>query len=305
MSDEFSVTTIIATRNRPDLLRRALRSIGEQTDPGVSEVFVVFDQSEPDASLVEEFASLPVRVITNERAPGLAGARNTGILASTGNWIALCDDDDAWRPEKLAHQHEEIERRPELDFVVGSVTIAYGDRRINRRAGMANITFDDLLRDRIMEAHPSTYLVRRGAIDDYLGLVDEEIPGSYAEDYDWLLRAARVKPIGVAEKAVALIQWHKQSYFGNKFGMIDEALAYLLDKTPEFDRERRGKARILGQRALAQAAMGRRREAFATARQTLRLDWREPRAYMSLAVNTRLVGAERLVKMANSVGRGI
>ena len=305
MSDEFSVTTIIATRNRPDLLRRALRSIGEQTDPGVSEVIVVFDQSEPDASLVEEFASLPVRVITNERAPGLAGARNTGILASTGNWIALCDDDDAWRPEKLAHQHEEIERRPELDFVVGSVTIAYGDRRINRRAGMASITFDDLLRDRIMEAHPSTYLVRRGAIDDYLGLVDEEIPGSYAEDYDWLLRAARVKPIGVAEKAVALIQWHKQSYFGNKFGMIDEALAYLLEKTPEFDRERRGKARILGQRAFAQAAMGRRREAFSTARQTLRLDWREPRAYMSLAVNTRLVGAERLVKMANSVGRGI
>lgn len=305
MSDEFSVSAIIATRNRPELLRRALRSLRDQTEPGLVETIVVFDQSEPDMSLVDDFPDMEIRIITNVRKPGLAGARNSGILEAKGNWIALCDDDDAWTKEKLAKQHRVIEQRPGVDFVVGGITIAYGDRRINRRSRLKQITFDDLLRDRIMEAHPSTFLVRKSAIEDYLGFVDEEIPGSYAEDYDWLLRAARTKPVAVANGLIAVIQWHKKSYFGNRWEMIDEALDFLLEKTPEFDRDPRGKARILGQRAFAQAAVGRRSAATKTARQALRLDWKEPRAYMTLAVASRMVKAERLVKWANSVGRGI
>ena len=138
-----------------------------------------------------------------------------------------------------------------------------------------------------------------------MGLVDEELPGSYAEDYDWLLRASRVNPIAVAPATVALIQWHPDSYFGNKWDMIDKALDFLVDKTPEFDTDPKGKARILGQRAFAQAAMGRRKEALSTIKETVRLDWRQPRTLLTLAVAGRLVDAERLVKWANAAGRGI
>ena len=86
--------------------------------------------------------------------------------------------------------------------------------------------------------------------------------------------------------------------------MIDEALAYLVDKTPEFRDEPRGLARILGQRAFAQAAMGHGREAMRTALRTLRLDWRQLRAYVTPVVASRIVSAERVVKWANAVGRG-
>ena len=47
MTEPFSVTVVIATRNRPELLRRALAAIGDQTVP-VHETLVVFDQSDPD-----------------------------------------------------------------------------------------------------------------------------------------------------------------------------------------------------------------------------------------------------------------
>ena len=299
MNEVFTATAIIATRNRPEMLRRALRSVAAQRDAGLAEIVVVYDQSDPDMGLVGEFPEVPVRVITNTRTPGLAGARNSGILAATGTWIALCDDDDAWSADKLLRQREVIDARPDVDFVVGGITIAYGEKRIERRTDLVEITFEDLLRDRVMEAHPSTFLVRRAAIDGYLGFVDEELPGSYAEDYDWLLRAARTRTVSVADASIALIQWHTDSYFGNRWGMIDEALGFLLDKTPEFGQDPRGKARIVGQRAFAQAAMGQRSESTQTAREALRLDWREPRAYLSFVVASRLVGAERLVKWAS------
>ncbi len=304
LNESFTVTVIIATRNRPELLRRALRSVEKQTIP-VLETLVVFDQSTPDHGLVEEFPAANVRVIANTRAPGLAGARNSGIGEAKGQWIGLCDDDDAWADDKLERQKEMIDNDPTVDFVVGGITIAYGDRRVTRNTELTSITFDDLLRDRVMEAHPSTFLVRARAIADYIGLVDEELPGSYGEDYDWLLRATRIKPIAVSPATVALIQWHTNSYYTNKWPMIDRALGFLLEKTPEFDRDPRGKARIMGQRAFAQAAMGDRREAFASVKETMRLDWREPRLVLTLLVASKLVSAERLVRWANSAGRGI
>ena len=141
------------------------------------------------------------------------------------------------------------------------------------------------MRNPLPAAHPSTFLVKRSAIDSYLGLVDERLPGSYAEDYDWLIRAARERPIVAVRDARTLVQWHKQSYFVDRWEMIDEALAYLVAKTPEFDSDPRGLARILGQRAFAQAASGHRKRALATSREAARLDWRRIRAYAAPVVS--------------------
>lgn len=298
------ITAVVPTRHRPKLLRRTLRAIADQADEGLLEVVVVYDQSEPDLSLIEEFAPVQVTVVSNERSPGLAGARNTGILAAKGGWIAFCDDDDVWSEDKLLQQRAAMVRHPEADFIVGNITIAIGDKLIPRRTDMTEIALPDLIRDRVMEAHPSTFLVRRAAIEDYLGFVDEALPGSYAEDYDWLLRAARRRPVVVADASIATVQWHERSYFGSRWEMIDEALAYLVAKTPEFNEDPRGMARILGQRAFAQAAQGKSGEALRTAWRTIKLDWRQVRAYASVAVASRVISADRLVRWANAMGRG-
>ncbi len=303
MSSEFQVSAVIATRNRPELLRRTIAAMLEQKGSHLLEIIVVFDQSDPDESLTALSGGVVVRVMPNTNTPGLAGARNTGIDAAAGSWIAFCDDDDVWAPDKLEQQHRAIIANPDTDFVVGSVIVAYGDKRIARKTDLERIGLTDLLRDRIMEAHPSTYLVRRSAIERW-GYVDEELPGGYAEDYDWLLRAARVKPVLVASDAVTEIEWHPASYFGNRWQTIDSALGFLVDKTPEYETEPRGLARIMSQQAFAQAAMGQTRRSLANAWKTFRLDWRQPRAYIIPVVASRLISADRLVKWANATGRG-
>ena len=98
------VSVVIATRNRPELVRKAIASVIAQDYAGEIEVVLVFDQSEPDLTMASDAPGRTVRVITNTRTPGLAGARNSGIQAAEGPWVAFCDDDDHWRPEKITRQ---------------------------------------------------------------------------------------------------------------------------------------------------------------------------------------------------------
>ena len=186
-SEDGFVSAIIPTRDRPDLLRRAIRSVLDQRGGHLLEVIVVFDQEEPDKDLHAEFPDAPLRLVVNNRTPGLAGARNSGIDVALGEWVAFCDDDDAWSRDRLQRQLALANRLPHVDFVVAGIEIRRGNRSFVRVPNRSWITFPDLLRSRIMEAHPSTFLVRRLAIDE-IGEVDEKLPGSYAEDYDWLLR---------------------------------------------------------------------------------------------------------------------
>lgn len=298
-----TITTLVPTRDRPELLRRALRSIVAQEGDFELDVIVVFDQSEPDLSLLDEFSDARLQVISNTQTPGLAGGRNTGIAAATGEWIAFCDDDDWWFPGRLQRQLELVRRRPETDFVVAGISIERGEDSKIRTLDSDSVTMSDLVRDRVMEAHPSTFLVRAAAISGYIGPVDEELPGSYAEDYDWLLRAAREKPIASTPDVLTHVQWHKKSYFTN-WDVIDEALGHLVEKTPEFADDPRGLARLLGQRAFANAALGHRDEAKSLWKQTFSANWREPRLLTTAAVLSRAVSANRLLGWLNAVGRG-
>lgn len=104
---EPAVSAVIATRGRGELLRRAVRSIAQQEYSGRIQIVVVYDQSEIDAlddlkdSLTENVELL---TISNTASPGLAGGRNTGVAATTGELVAFCDDDDEWTPKKLRAQ---------------------------------------------------------------------------------------------------------------------------------------------------------------------------------------------------------
>lgn len=298
------VSAIVATRDRPELLRAAIRSMLDQEPFGPQEVIVVFDQTEPDQSLVEEFAPYRIRVTPNTRTPGLPGARNSGIELAEGEWVAFCDDDDVWMPDRLATQLAVA--GPVVDFVVGGIRIAFGAKTYTRTPGTTQLTFHRLLRSRVMGAHSSTFLVRRSALLGSLGLDDEEIPGQgYNEDYDWLLRAARLKPVVAVDAPLALVAWHPDSFYRNRWRAAIDATTALIAKTPEFETTRAGMARLTGHMAFAHAGLGESREALRMALRTFRLDPRQLRIYITLAVLTKAVKADWLVRKANSVGRGI
>ena len=99
--------------------------------------------------------------------------------------------------------------------------------------GPKKIQVGDLKRNRLPAAHPSTFLVKRLAIDAYIGLVDEQLPGELHRVTTGSSGRRRGRPILSVREATALVRWHKQSYFVERWEMIDEALAYLVAKTPE------------------------------------------------------------------------
>jgi glycosyltransferase involved in cell wall biosynthesis len=300
-----SVSVVVPTRDRPELLRAALDAILGQDYGGPVEVVVVYDQSEPDRSLERDDPHRRVRVITNTRTAGLAGGRNTGILAATGDLVAFCDDDDEWLPGKLAAQVAALAAEPGAEFASCGIRVSYDDRTVDRPLALTRVTLAALLRDRMTELHPSTFLMRREAVVDGFGLVDEEIPGSYAEDYEFLLRAARRTPLVNLPTPYVLVRWHKRSYFAQRWDTISTALQWLLGRYPEFATVPAGEARVAGQIAFAQAAMGKRRDAMRWARRTIARNPREPRAYLALAVASRAVNPDRVLRTLHKRGRGI
>lgn len=299
------VDVVIATHHRPEQLRVAIDAVLGQDHTGPINVIVVFDQSEPDLGLEKLGGDgRSVEVITNTRTPGLAGARNSGILHGSAPLVAFCDDDDIWEPSKLRLQVESLQTRPDALTCVTGITILYEDREVPRVPTPATVELRNLARNRGMEAHPSTVLVRRDALVGPIGLVDEEIPGSYGEDFDWILRAVQAGPICVVQEPLVRVVWG-QSLFSQRWATIVEAIDYGLRKHSVLADDRFARARLLGRKSFGLAALGRRGEAVRCAVACLRSNWRERRAYLAVAVSTGLVSAEWLMAQAHRRGRGI
>jgi glycosyltransferase involved in cell wall biosynthesis len=296
------IDAIIATRDRPELVREAIDAVWNQAYPGQIRCLVVFDQSEPDPTLCRRTENRSVEVLRNARTPGLAGARNTGILAGDGDLVAFCDDDDLWLPDKCRLQVWALDAAGASTAVSG-IAVEYRHEVWARIPDPADLDVATLARRRVMEAHPSTVLVRRGTLVDTIGLVDEAIPGGYGEDFDWMLRAAAHGPIAVVPHAMVRVRWGR-SAFAQDWQTIIDAIDYGLAKNPVFSKDRRALGRLYGRRAFALAALGRGGVSAAVAR-TLRVAPLERRAYLAAAVRLHLTTAPWLMDLAHKRGHGI
>lgn len=278
------VTTIVAARTHSDALRRTLRSLAGQDYPGRIHTLVVPARGEPDASLPAGTENRSLAGVANTRSPGLAGARNSGILAATSDYVAFCDDGDTWLPHKLRAQVELLRTHPDTDLVACGIR-AVGDRReADHTPRPGRITFSDLLRYCDTEVHPSTFLLRRSTLISRTGLIDERIPGTYAKDYELLLRVARNGTVRACPEPAVRVPWHLPSPYSEAWQATSSALRWLLSEYPEFGLVRSGYARVAGQVAFAEAAAGHRRVALRWIATTLRNYPIEPRAYLATAI---------------------
>ena len=300
------VSVVVPTLDRPVLLERALRAVLGQDYEGEIECLVVFDR--PEVGVLPDLPQRPgrtVRSMTNPRTKGLAGARNTGILEAQGELVAFCDDDDEWLPAKLTCQVADLQAAPDHELVTCSILTVSEGRERERLLAQRELTHAMLLSSRYREAHSSTFLVRRAALLDAIGLVDEALPGSYGEDYDLLLRATRRAPVLVTTRPLVRITMHPQSYFKQDWATIARASRYLLERHPDLGESPVGLARVHGRLAIAEAALGNRRAAWRHARHSLALHKRQHRAYVGLAIALHLLSPQQAVRLAASLGRGI
>jgi len=184
------VSVIIPTFNRAHYLKAAIESVLAQNFRDL-EIVVVDDASKDETSLiVRSFTQAPIRYVRHDSKKGPGAARNSGIREARGEYIALLDDDDEWRPGKLEQQVALLDTLPARVGLVytGFLKIDASSKRIIAKIlpkERGNV-FDALCRENFLGC--STVLLRRHCLE-MTGYFDEELTS--AEDYDMWLRISK------------------------------------------------------------------------------------------------------------------
>jgi glycosyltransferase involved in cell wall biosynthesis len=301
-----TVAVVLPTRGRRELLREAVDSVLDQDYEGDIDLVVVHDQEEPHYELTDlARPGRSVVLLQNTHSPGLAGARNTGLDHVKADYVASCDDDDFWDPQKLRVQVSRMLAEPELGVLGAGIRLLMSEDHVVEWPGdSATVTREQLLRSRRKELHSSTLLVRR-SVYEAVGGYDEVLPTSYAEDYEFLLRAVQHAGVGVVNRPLASVRKYNASWFRDRAEVVATALEYLLERHPEIATSRSGHARVLGQVAFARSTMGQRGPAVRIALHAL-VRWPvAPHAVLALVHATTGADPRVLLGSVRKLGRGI
>ena len=206
-----TVSVIIPTYNRAHLVGRAIQSVLNQTYQDF-EVIVVDDGSTDNTEeIIKEFQKKDERIkyIKHEKNKGGSAARNTGIKAARGAYIAFLDSDDEWLPEKLKKQMKFFKNAsPEIGVVYTG--FIYKDelgggtskQHIPKKRGWI---FEDILAGNCVGT-TSTVIVKRKCFEK-AGLFDENLPS--CQDWDMWIRLAKECQFDFIEDVLVKYYTHK------------------------------------------------------------------------------------------------
>jgi len=202
---EPQVSVVIPVFARHDQVLTAVRSALSQTDVEL-EVVVVDDGSTPpiDLSTIEDRR---LRLLRHEENLGPAVARNTGLAAARGSYIAFLDSDDTWLPEKLSAQLLAAATGTSFAVVTTGWYNQYnGTVRTDALIPHPAIGIDAFASGTWFAAG-STSLIPRTAFD-IIGVQDANLVR--LEDYDWFIRfAAAGGELVVVPTPLAIISWRR------------------------------------------------------------------------------------------------
>lgn len=185
------VTIVLPTYNRCRLVCRAIDSVLNQTYRGYE--LIVVDDGSSDAT-ADRLAGYGDRVTVIKQANrGVSAARNAGIRAATGEFIALLDSDDVWLPQKLERQIAFFRTRPQAMICQTEEIWIRNGKRVNpgkRHKKHSGMIFEKTLP--LCLVSPSAVMLRKSLVDE-VGLFDESLPA--CEDYDLWLRISWKYPV--------------------------------------------------------------------------------------------------------------
>lgn len=115
VNNEYFVSIVIPNYNYGNYIGETIQSVLDQTYRNF-EIVVVDDGSTDNSVEVVHGFGDKVRLI-EQKNQHLSAARNTGIRAAKGNWIAFLDSDDLWHPRKLEFQIEALKNNQSWFFV--------------------------------------------------------------------------------------------------------------------------------------------------------------------------------------------
>ena len=195
----LSVSVVIPSYNRLNVLQRCLDSVLEQT-LSPAEIIVVDDGSTDETSEWIK-AAYPNVILHTQKNRGVSAARNQGIRIASTEWIAFIDSDDIWMPEKLEKQCQALgENEGHRVCHTEEVWKFRGEPRpvADPYVKQGGWIFDQCLS--VCAISPSTSLIHASVFDE-VGLFDESLPA--CEDYDlWLRICSRMEVLLVPEPLI-------------------------------------------------------------------------------------------------------
>jgi glycosyltransferase involved in cell wall biosynthesis len=175
------ISCIVPVYNGERYLPKALDSILAQTYRPIE--IIVTDDGSIDRT--PEIARTYHRqlIYLRQDNSGPAAARNLGLSAASGDFVAFLDADDLWHPRKLERQMARFELRPELDFCV-----AYAQNFWDSELSKEKARFQDHRIAKPLPAYSATTLMARRSAFDRVGLFDRNL--AHGDATEWFLRAA-------------------------------------------------------------------------------------------------------------------
>ena len=199
----MTISVVIPAYNAETYIARSIDSVLNQARP-VDEIIVVDDGSaDATAEIIKRYGE-KVRYIHQPNA-GVSAARNAGIQAATGDWIAFLDADDEWLPEKIKLQTEQLARNPDLVWTTGNYIECLCDEKRSAEHTPASQClryqknldyYDSYFRavELCQWGHTDCMLIQRNVFDE-VGMFNAHLP--VAEDQDlWLRIAYRYPKVG-------------------------------------------------------------------------------------------------------------
>lgn len=217
------ISVIVITYNRPDYLKETVESILNQTFTNF-ELIIVDNCSNYDFhALVNDFSDSRIKAFQNQNGGVIAVNRNFGILKASGEYIALCDDDDLWFPEKLQKQLTLMESSPKIGLccTASSYINQTTTRSIFRRT-LSYLNFiligSNLIPGKylllfIPYVTNSSVMLRKSVLTE-VGLLDEDPALKAVEDYDLWLRISLKYRVYFLRNKLVNYRLHSQQVSG-------------------------------------------------------------------------------------------
>ena len=196
---ERSVTVVVPTRNRRDVLAQTLGAIVAQRDVDVRVVVVDEGSSDGTPAYLRAVAGERITVVRHDPPTGLAGARNAGLELVATPWVAFCDDDDLWAPDKLAAQLDAIDAVPGARWsCTGTVSIDEDLQVIGYHRPPPSGDVRDLLRvTNVIPGGGSSVLV---ATDVARAVGGYDAWATGCEDFEMHCRVSKEAPIACVDR---------------------------------------------------------------------------------------------------------
>ena len=197
---KHQISVVIPVYNREHSIRRAIDSVlAQELQP--DEIIVVDDGSDDDTTWIID-SYLPKIQVVRQENKGVSAARNRGIEAATGRWIAFLDSDDEWMRDKLLKQMNCMKREGNVRISQTEERWIRNNMRVNpgkKYAKKSGNIFRDCLKTCIVGA--STVMCERSLLEEMNGF-DESL--KVCEDYDLWIRIAAKHPIPLFPEALTV-----------------------------------------------------------------------------------------------------